>query len=258
MENKGQRELSNVFKMNLSGIRVVWRNPKIPPSAKVILLDLMFYAGINGESFPSQALLAENLGFKNSRQVGNLLKILQMYGLVSWERGGFGRSNRYTFSEQIYFLTDDTDKKSISPHSGNTAPIQNGNTFPPKVSHESNHLSSVQQLFKKTSNTRVTRSELNRLRKLCEIYTEQWVEDAINELGSRNLPYLKVGLVEDKLKDWREVGKPIPKPIFTPCNQNGCQNGSIYHEGEEQPLEICICKQDFNKRLSDWKGQWAE
>lgn len=249
------KNIGEEFRINFSKLREIWRNPKLSSSAKVILLDLLFYAGVDGESFPSQELLAKNHGFKDTRQIRNLIKELRRYG-INWERGGFGRSNRYFFSEEIYYRNDSSDRKNNSSNSGNEKPVENGNILPSNINQESNQLSStVQQLFEKTSKRRCDRIDLHLLNKLCKKYPEDWMIDAIKEAGSRNYPYIKVNLISLILDDWKKLGgKPPPKPEFIPCGKEGCENGYIYSpDGHE--VSTCICRENYEKELEDWKEQ---
>lgn len=124
------------FKIQFARLRDnIWRDPTLSPGAKVILLDLLFYAGVNDNSFPSEEKLAINHDF-TARHVRNLLKELQKRNLIEWERGGFGRSNHYFFNTEIYCLTEDpqdNSKKSISSNLGNQFPVSSGNPVPTNI-----------------------------------------------------------------------------------------------------------------------------
>lgn len=256
MSRKGQ-ELHNQYRIKFVGLRLSHRNPSLSLGAKVILIDLLLYAGVDGVSFPSQETLAANHNL-TSRQIRNLLNELKKAGLVSWRRRGFPASNIYTFSQEIYFPTDESNRKYSSSKIGSPVPLELGNSLPTNEINEGKQLisSHIQQLFENTSNTKLNRTEVNNLHKLCDEYTEQWVEDAIKEAGSRNLPFIKVGLIGGILGDWKQDGKPPSKPIFTACNENGCENGYLFPEGSGSVC-LCECRENFENELLNWKQQWG-
>lgn len=120
-------------RINLAKLRDVNRDPSLIPSAKCLLVDLLFYAGIDGNAFPSQETLAKNLGFKSSRSVRDLLGLLRKRGLVAgWKRRGYSKSNSYSFNPELYILNRGSDRKYSSSLLGTTIPLYQGNTLPPK------------------------------------------------------------------------------------------------------------------------------
>jgi hypothetical protein len=149
MESRGMEKQYRIFFQNL---RKVWRDPSISRGAKVVLFDLILYAGVDNIAFPSQATIANDLSYKDPRQVGNLIKELKEKNLIDWERGGFGISNKYSLSEEIYFLTDiPSTRKSASYNKGNPFPSSIGNPFPSNVVSESNHRTKSDKLGEKSS-----------------------------------------------------------------------------------------------------------
>ena len=235
------------------------RDSNLTPLAKCILFDLILYAGVFGEPYPSQIKLAGDQGCSDRQVRRALIELSEKGWITSWKRRGYSMSNKYSVIEDMYVRNEESIRTSTSSHSGHTVPVQIGHPRPPKVSHEESQLSSshIQQLFERTSKTKATIPDRRRLNELCGEYTEAWVEDAINVAANRNLPYLKVGLISEILEDWRKDGKPEPKPIFQPCGKNGCENGNIFHP-ERYTYSICECREQFDKELKEWKEKWGE
>lgn len=258
-----QIKSDNQFKINWQGLRALIRNSELSRGAKVIFVDLLLYAGIDGNSFPSQEILATNQNL-SSKQVQNLLKELKQKRFIEWKRGGFGKSNRYSFNPEIYFATDDSDTKYISADSGNTLPVQSGNIFPPNVVNKSNKLSSshLLQLFEKTNKENVSEQEKRKFLDLCQrsLYPPEWIEDAINIARKRNKPFINTAYLVKILEEWRIDGKPSPKPIFKPCGLKGCDNGNIPKKNIEGHIEsyiICKCREEYQEELKRWEKKWG-
>ena len=127
------------YRMVFKNIRKVWRNPEISRAAKCLLFDLVFYAGIDGEVFPSQGLLANNLGV-TPRYVRTLLTELKRHNLVAWVRRGYSTSNKYTLSEALYCRNDKRDKSMDgdinSSMEGEIVPNHSGSNVPAKQSQD--------------------------------------------------------------------------------------------------------------------------
>lgn len=113
------------YHINWEGLRNVIRNPDIHPIQKTLLVNLLLYAGIDGNCYPSQKTLADDLG-KSERYVRNELKKLKELGLLSWERGGFGRANAYSFSKELYVLNDNENRLPSSVNIGTINPFSKG------------------------------------------------------------------------------------------------------------------------------------
>lgn len=252
-----EQTTNNKYQINFEGFRKLVRDRTISISARLLATDILLYAGKDGQSFPNEETLASNLGFNYSRQVRNLLRELKRQGILSWRRGGFGKSNRYSINKEIYFRIDDTKRKPISSQSGNTVPIQTGNTVPTKVSHERTHVSSkTLQLLQKALKKEPTKPELNRVEQLCLQYDDEFVQDAINEAISKNLPFIKIGLISNILGDWKQTGKPPPKPIFKPCGKDGCENGSIFNP-DHKTFTPCDCSIRYKEARAVWEKDWG-
>lgn len=97
----------NQFRINQIALRdIVWRSPIYPLAAKVLLLDLLWYAGNNNSAFPSQKTLGKNHGL-SSRYVRRMLKLLKENHYIDWERLGFAKSNHYFFHSDLYNSIDE-------------------------------------------------------------------------------------------------------------------------------------------------------
>jgi hypothetical protein len=256
MENKKIGKEKN-FRIRFTGFRDAFRNPNLTSGAKAVLGDLLGYAGVNGECFPSQETLAKNHN-KTSRQIRNLLKELAFHKLIEWERGKKGRSNRYSFNKEIYFQQYGDIRKSISTHIGNIIPVSNGNILPTNVVNESNQESSqslLQTTFKISCKRTLFPMEEKQLIEWCSEYSQGWVIDAIKEAGNRHYPIIKLGLIRNILNDWKLGGKPQPKPKFQACGINGCEGGFI--QNGLGSVKECYCHKEYETIKLDWFNKWG-
>lgn len=73
---------------------VVLRDPRLSGNAKAVYGLLLSYAWQDGECFPGQCLLADNMGC-TKRTIINTLKELQKYKLIAIKRVGQGNPNIY-------------------------------------------------------------------------------------------------------------------------------------------------------------------
>lgn len=110
----------------------VLRSSNLKPVQKLLLIDLLLYAGVNNKAFPSQQTLADDLG-RSPRYIRSCLKVLHKQDLINWTRRGFAKSNLYTFNEELYYHTDNTNRNSNSHQSGDTFPSNVGTQLPPNV-----------------------------------------------------------------------------------------------------------------------------
>lgn len=95
------------FRINQIALRdLVWRNPIYPLAAKVLLLDLLWYAGNSNSAFPSQKTLGKNHGI-SSRYVRRMLKLLAENHCIGWKKSGFSKSNHYNFHTDLYNSVDE-------------------------------------------------------------------------------------------------------------------------------------------------------
>lgn len=95
-----------IRKINLRNLRdLVWRNASISMPAKVILLDLIFYAGVKGDAFPSHKTLAKNQDI-STRYIRKILKELKSANWIDWRKYGFSTTNSYGISTELLTLLD--------------------------------------------------------------------------------------------------------------------------------------------------------
>src|SRR3989344_1856623 len=116
--------------INFQNMAKVMKNNRLKPIDKAILWDLLLYAGVNGESFPSQETLAKNMGC-STRYIRYRLDMLCAAGLVTRKRRGFGKSNIHIFNEELYFPNGRSNRNQSSSHSGNSVPHESGTGVPP-------------------------------------------------------------------------------------------------------------------------------
>lgn len=240
--------------IDLKRVRDFIRNPNLTPLEKCLLLNLYFYAGTTGTAFPSQKTLANDFGYKDSRHIRTYLNKLKEKRLLSWKKRGYSKSNSYILNGELYFRNDKIIRKPTSAHLGTILPVQNGTPLPSKVSQESNQLSSsnIQQLFEETSKKKLNSTEIQQIYRLCNEYTEGWVEEAIKLASKRKISFLSVKYISLILGDWKKDGKPLAKPNFLPCEKNGCENGYIFNS-ESQSYNECDCREIYKHKLEDWK-----
>lgn len=243
------------YSINFAKFREIIRNPFLTPLEKAILTDLLLYAGVDGEAYPSEIQLGRNHN-RSDRHIRTILKSLKKNGLLTgWKQRGFSKSNKYLINSELYFRNDVPIEKPVSVHSRTALPVQSGSPLPPKVSQESNQLSSSQILlqFENTSNTKCSPTDIRRLHELCEKHSMSSVEDAIKEASTRNYKIIKVGLIGKILEDGERNGKPTPKPVFTTCGK--CDDGFFI---EEDSGRSCSCRETYLKGLEGWmKGARA-
>lgn len=251
-----EKKRSNKYKINYPALRNFVRNPAIIPSAKSVFINILLYAGLDGIIFPSQATLGKDFGLE-PRQIRNLLIILRKFNVIRWKRGGYGRSNHYSISEEIYCLNDKQDGNYVSSNIGIQLPSQGGNTIPPNIVSKKSHSISgqLQQLFEETSKKKLHTNDLNQLHRLCVEYSETWVEDAIKTASKRKTKYLSIGYLKPILEDWKMEGKPPGKPVFHPCLQGKCNESGMWRK--DNTYVICTCKQKYDEELKNWKDRWS-
>jgi hypothetical protein len=130
------------YRINFVKLREVWRDSSISKGAKVILMDLLLYGGVQGDIFPSQTTMAENHGY-SVRHIRNLLGELRKNGLIGWDKFGYSMTNSYYTNEELYCLIDELpfnkQEKRTSYQEGNSLPKHLGISFPTNSSHEINH-----------------------------------------------------------------------------------------------------------------------
>lgn len=128
----------------------VMKNNRLKPIDKAILWDLLLYAGVNGESFPSQDTLAKNMGC-STRYIRYRLDMLCAARLVTRKRRGFGKSNIYIFNKELYFPNGNSNRKHSSSHSGNGVPHESGTRVPPNETQLNNSSKVLKKIERKHS-----------------------------------------------------------------------------------------------------------
>ena len=128
----------------------VIRNNRLKPIDKALLVDLLLYAGTDGESFPSQQKLADDLGC-STRQIRYSLDMLCAASLVTKKRRGFAKSNAYFFNEELYFPNDRTNRNPASYHLGKRVPDNSGTPVPPNETQLNNSSKVLKKIERKHS-----------------------------------------------------------------------------------------------------------
>jgi hypothetical protein len=167
------------------GLRSVIRDPTLSITAKVILVDLLNYAGVNGEAYPTQEQLADGQGI-GQRRVRDMLTELKQRGLISWRRDKFRGANRYEFNPAIYCRVEEVKRRSTSGQPGSALPYTYGSGVPPKVSSEGTNQGS--QLLKQLEHLRrkaLSPAEVRQLMMLVARYGPERVREGLEKLRKR-------------------------------------------------------------------------
>lgn len=85
---------------------------KIPPGAKLVLLNLLHRTGGKNYAFPSQKTIGKDLGM-GDRQVRNHLKVLREKGYITWSRGAENPKTGSRFNSNSYDLSSILVEKRI-------------------------------------------------------------------------------------------------------------------------------------------------
>lgn len=235
------------------------RNSNILPLEKCVLVDLLLYAGVNGEAYPSETTLAGDLGC-SSRHIRTQLNKLRDKGwIIGWEKRGFSQSNKYSFNAELYFHNDSSMRNSTSSHVGTVVPLQSGSSVPPNVTHERTQLSSyLLQEFIKANKNQVNEIEKRKFEKFCKTYDSTLIKDAIKKAVSRNRPYFNTAYLTKIIQEWQEFGKPPSKPIFKPCGKGKCGSQGMWYDKSRNLYVVCECKQKHDKESEEWKKKWGD
>lgn len=120
------------------------RSPAFTPTAKVLYEVLLTYAGEGATAWPGQQRLAEHLGVTDRTIRTILQRELIPAGLVTVQRVGLNKTNRYHL-HKLSTLPPTKDRKNFpiqSPDRKNL-PIKNGNAILSKVETVSVEIESV-------------------------------------------------------------------------------------------------------------------
>ncbi|KXK09235.1 MAG: hypothetical protein UZ21_OP11001000293 [Microgenomates bacterium OLB22] len=136
--------MRNVNKIHFEKLAEFIRNRRFTPTQKVLFVDIILYAGINGDAFPSQQTLADDLS-RTPRNIRYCLDMLCAAGLISKKRRGFSKSNQYLISKEIYFRNGDSNRNPIASHLSNPFPDRPGNALPPNVTQLNNSIKDLSE-----------------------------------------------------------------------------------------------------------------
>lgn len=134
--------------INFKKMTEVIRDNWLRPIDKLLLVDLLLYAGTSGEAFPSQQTLANDLGC-STRQIRYSLDVLCAASLVERKRRGFAKSNIYFLNEELHFLNDKGNRNTSSSHLGNKVPNNSGTPLPPNVIQLNNSSKALKKIKRK-------------------------------------------------------------------------------------------------------------
>jgi len=149
--------MENKYQISFKKLAEVVRNPKLLPAEKILLVDLLLYGGVQGESIPSQKTLAKDLGMSD-RYIRTLIVSLHEQKLLNWKKRGYSKSNRYSFNQELYIHIDTKQWKYSSYEKGSLVPIQNGSTLPPNETHQCSSTSEIFADKKISTNRKETES----------------------------------------------------------------------------------------------------
>ncbi|OGK49798.1 hypothetical protein A3A56_03885 [Candidatus Roizmanbacteria bacterium RIFCSPLOWO2_01_FULL_40_32] len=130
-------EMKNEKQWHFKKLAEVVRNKRLTPLQKILLVDILLYAGVSGDAFPSQQTLAENQGY-TTRSIRYALDMLYAAGLLKRKRRGFAKSNIYIINEELYFRNDTSNDVNISSEEGNNIPNYSSTSLPPNVTQLNN------------------------------------------------------------------------------------------------------------------------
>src|SRR3972149_667267 len=120
-------------RLNFITVRRFMRDSNLTPLAKCILFDLILYAGVFGEPYPSQIKLAGDQGCSDRQVRRALIELSEKGWITSWKRRGYSMSNKYSVIEDMYVRNEESIRTSTSSHSGHKLPLQNRqHTTPPR------------------------------------------------------------------------------------------------------------------------------
>lgn len=113
--------------------RELIRNKELKPMEKLLMIDILEYAGNNSAAFPSQGTLADDLGCK-PRHIRDCLYVLLAHGwLKNWKRRGYGKSNVYYPNEALHYHNDESDRQYGAAQTGDVVPYHTGIAKPTNV-----------------------------------------------------------------------------------------------------------------------------
>ncbi len=235
------------------------RNPRLTPLAKVIFLDLIFYAGTNSDPYPSQQLLAQNHNY-SVRQVYNILKELRENNFLrGWKQRGYSKSNLYDINRTKIYKSR---LKQVSNQDGNVVPIQTGNAFLPNISKEVNHGSSntakdiekTMDILEQHNKQPLTRWDWLNADELVSEYGVDTFNKAVDiSVNHRNVAVIKMGYVKTIIEDISNQLSTQEKKKFVPCGLDGCDGGMLPHTDVDgyTTYRKCKCRIDYETSIEN-------
>lgn len=141
--------------INFKKLHEMMQDRSLKPIEKALLVDLLLYAGVDGQAFPGHEKLAKDL-VCSSRHISTCLSVLLAHGwLKDWQRRGYGKTNIYFFNEELYFNNDRSNRNTSSSHSGSKVPNNLGTLVPPNETHlinSSNEIKKVNRRYESIEN----------------------------------------------------------------------------------------------------------
>ena len=230
--------MSDDFRTNWKGLGNIATTPSLSIGARLLLVILLKYAGIDGKCFASQEQLAIDIGCVD-RTIRTYLTELKAAKLVDWSRKTFNGSSYYNFNVDVYSRNDNTNK---SAHTGNSQPLHNGSTDPDNnVSKYVNESSKLQQQLESYTGRKLTPKEGSHFEDLvaqngAECFV--WALDKIKKTGNKDI---HVNYLQKVMDDYTP-----PPPIHRKCGK--CNNGWIIPAVQE-----CQCTLKHRANMKAYK-----
>lgn len=140
--------------INFKKLAEVVRNKRFNPLQKILLVNILLYAGVSGDAFPSQQTLADDLGY-TTRSIRYGLDMLYAAGLLKRKRRGFAKSNIYLINEELYFRSEADKNNDISSQSGINIPNYSSTPLPPNVTQVNNSSKDLSEAERKRTRERM-------------------------------------------------------------------------------------------------------
>lgn len=118
----------------------IFEASQLSARAKFLYCILLKFCGKGDSCYPGQTRLATIMGYKDARYIRTIVKELKKSGLISVKRTGYGKTNRYKVSKDLYGNNSSYMKKGkgneSTPHIGSAVPLRNGISVPPNITQE--------------------------------------------------------------------------------------------------------------------------
>jgi len=228
--------MENTKKVHWKTLAQMIRNPRLKPIEKVLMMDIILYAGVKGEAFPSHQTLANNQGYK-PRHIRSCLSSLKKHGwLKGWKRRGYGKSNVYYPNEALYYRNDESDRHYGTAQRGISQPNDKGTTRPTNVTN-----------LNSSNSERVADKDLHTIkREFRVIYPDQFEPSNSIELAAKEV--------------WERLESNKPQAFmstYLTAARKGLPEGLFYQFASEieQDPNIKNSGAVFNKKVEDYLAQ---